>query len=51
MVAIFVYRLRKRLITILVRDTIIARKLAPLFLLHVIRHVSILETIVSDCGP
>ena len=36
---------------ILVRDTIIARELAPLFLLHVVRHVSILETIISDRGP
>jgi len=43
-------RLKKRLITILVRDTIIARELALLFLLHVVRHVSILEIIVSDCG-
>jgi len=41
-------KLRKRLITILVRDTITARELAPLFLLHVIRHVSILEIVVSD---
>ena len=47
-VAIFVDKLRKRLITILVRDTITARELAPLFLLHVIRHVSILEIVVSD---
>jgi len=36
MVAIFVDRLGKRLIIILIRDTIIARELAPLFLLHVI---------------
>jgi len=50
-VAIFVDRLRKRLITILVRDTVTARELALLFLLHVVRHVSILETIVSDRGP
>jgi hypothetical protein len=35
-VAIFVDKLGKRLIIILVRDTIIAYKLAPLFLLHVI---------------
>jgi hypothetical protein len=51
MVAIFVDKLGKRLITILVQDTIIACKLAPLFLLHVIRYVRILETIVSDRGP
>jgi hypothetical protein len=49
-VAIFVNKLGKRPITILVRDTIIARELAPLFLLHVIRHVSILEIVVSDCN-
>jgi hypothetical protein len=44
-------RLGKRPITILVQDTIIAYKLVPLFLLHVIRHVKILETIISDRGP
>ena len=44
-------KLRKRLITILVRDTIIACKLAPLFLLHIIRHISILEIIISDYSP
>jgi hypothetical protein len=44
-------KLGKRLITILIQDTIIARKLAPLFLLHVVRHVKILETIISDRGP
>jgi len=44
-------KLGKRLITILVQDTIIARELALLFLLHVVRHISILETIVSDRGP
>ena len=43
-------RLRKRLITILVQDTIIARELVPLFLLHVVRHVSVLEIVVSDRG-
>jgi hypothetical protein len=51
MVAIFVDRLGKRPITIPVRDTITARELAPLFLVHVIRHVGIPETIVSDRGP
>jgi len=51
MVAIFVDKLRKRPITIPVRDTVTARELAPLFLLHVVRHISILETIVSDRGP
>ena len=50
-VAIFVDKLGKQLITILVQDTVTARELAPLFLLHVVRHVSILETIISDRGP
>jgi hypothetical protein len=36
MVAIFVDKLGKRPITIPVQDTITARKLAPLFLLHVV---------------
>jgi transposase InsO family protein len=51
MVAIFVDRLGKRPITIPVRDTITARELVPLFLLHVVRHVGIPNTIVSDRGP
>jgi hypothetical protein len=44
-------KLGKQLITILVQDTIVARKLALLFLLHVIRHVKFLKTIISDRGP
>jgi hypothetical protein len=48
---IFVNKLGKQPIIIPVLDTIIARELAPLFLSHVIRHISILETIVSDRGP
>ena len=51
MVVIFVDRLSKRPITILVRDTITAKELALLFLEHVIRHVGVPETIVSDRGP
>jgi len=51
MVAIFVDRLGKRPITIPVQDTITARELAPLFLLHVVRHVGVPETIVSNRGP
>jgi hypothetical protein len=50
-VVIFVDRLSKRPITILVQDTITARELAPLFLINVVRHVGIPETIVSDRGP
>jgi hypothetical protein len=51
MIALFVDRLGKRPITIPVRDTITAKQLVPLFLLHVVRHVGIPETIVSDRGP
>jgi transposase InsO family protein/predicted aspartyl protease len=51
MVAIFVDRLGKRPVTIPVRDTITARELAPLFLTHVVRHVGVPESIVSDRGP
>jgi transposase InsO family protein len=51
MVAIFVDRLFKYLITIPVRDTIIAKQLVPLFLLHIIYQVGIPETIVLDRGP
>src|ERR1035437_6478167 len=50
-IAIFVNRLGKRLITILVRDTVIAKELAPFFLTHVVRHVGIPETTISDKGP
>jgi transposase InsO family protein len=51
MVVIFVDRLGKCPITIPVRDTITVRELAPLFLKHVVRHVGVPETIVSDRGP
>jgi hypothetical protein len=51
MVVIFVDRLGKRPITLPVRDTITARKLAPLFLENVVRHVGVPKTIVSDRGP
>jgi hypothetical protein len=51
MVTIFVDRLSKRPITIPVRDMIIAKQLVPLFLLHVIRQVSIPETIILDREP
>jgi hypothetical protein len=44
-------RLSKRPITIPVRDTITAKQLAPLFLLHMVRQVGIPETIISDRGP
>jgi transposase InsO family protein len=51
MVVIFIDRLGKRPIIVPVRDTIIARDLAPLFLKHVVCHVSVPKTIVSDRGP
>ena len=50
-IAIFVNRLGKRPITILVRDTVTAKELAPLFLTYVIYYVGIPKTIVSDRGP
>jgi hypothetical protein len=43
--------LSKYPITILVQDTIIAKELALLFLTYVVRHIGILEIIVSDKGP
>jgi hypothetical protein len=49
--AIFVDRLGKRPITILVRDTITAKQLVPLFLTHVVRHVGLPDSITSDRGP
>jgi transposase InsO family protein len=51
MVVIFIDRLGKCPITIPVRDTVMAKELAPLFLTHVVRQVGIPETIVSDRGP
>jgi hypothetical protein len=50
-IIIFVNRLNKCPITILIQDTIIVKELTPLFLLHVICYVSILNTIVLDQGP
>ena len=51
MVVIFMDRLGKRPVTIPVRDTIMTCELAPLFLMHIVWHVGILESIVSDRGP
>ena len=50
-VAIFINRLSKRPITIPVRDIVMAKELAPLFLTYIVRQVGIPETIVSDRGP
>ena len=49
-VAIFVDRLSKRLITVPIKDMITAKELAPLFLLHILRHVSLPDSITSDRG-
>ena len=51
MVAIFVDRLGKQLITILVQDTITARELVLLFLTYVVRHIRVPDFIVSNRGP
>lgn len=50
MVAIIVDRLCKRPISIPVRDTITAKQLVPLFLIHVVRYVGIPDSITSDRG-
>ena len=51
MVAIFVDRLGKRPITILVRDIVITRELVPLFFTYIVHYISVPETIVFDTGP
>jgi transposase InsO family protein len=51
MVVIFVDCLGKRLISILVQDTVTVQELALLFLTYVVRHVGLPESIVSDRGP
>ncbi len=50
MVAIFVDCLEKRPVSIPVRDTIIVKQLVPLFLTHIVQHVSIPDSIISDQG-
>ncbi len=50
-VAIFVDCLGKRLVSILVRNTITAKQLVPLFLIHIIRHVGIPDSITLDHRP
>jgi hypothetical protein len=45
---LFVNRLEKRLITIPIRNTIIAKQLVLLFLLYIVRYIGIPETIVSN---
>ncbi len=50
-VAIFVDYLEKRLVFILVRDTIIVKQLVPLFLIYIIRYVGILDSITLDYRP
>ena len=51
MVVIFVDRLGKHPITIPVWDMITARELTPLLLMHVVWHISVPESVVSDRGP
>ncbi len=50
-ITLFVDRLGKRLITILIRDTITTKQLAPLFLLYVVRYIGIPNIIVSNHSP
>ena len=50
-VVIFVNRLEKQPITISIRDTIIARELAPLFLLYIVYYIEVPKTIISNRGP
>ncbi len=47
-IVLFVNRLEKRLITIPIRNTIIAKQLVLLFLLYIVRYIGIPETIVSN---
>ena len=49
-VAIFVNRLSKRPITVPIKDMIIAKELVPLFLLYILRHISLPDSITSDHG-
>ncbi len=48
---LFINYLGKRLITIPVRNTIITKQLAPLFLLYVVRYIGIPNIIVSNRSP
>ena len=47
-VVIFVDRLGKQLITVLVRDIIIAKELVPIFLIYIVWHIGLLDLITSD---
>ena len=49
-VVIFIDRLGKRPILILVRDTITARELALLFLTYIVQYIRIPESIISNRG-
>jgi hypothetical protein len=51
MVVIFMDRLGKHPVMVPVRDTITARELVPLFLIHIVRHAGVSDTIVSDRRP
>jgi hypothetical protein len=49
-VVIFVDCLGKRLILVPIRDTIITRDLAQIFITHVMRHVGLPDLITSNRG-
>jgi hypothetical protein len=48
MITLFVNRLGKRPIIILIYNTIIAKQLVPLFVLYVVYYIGIPKTIVSN---
>src|SRR5437773_2779051 len=51
MVVIFIDHLSKQPITLPVRDTIMVKELTLLFLRHVVCHIGVPESIISDRGP
>jgi hypothetical protein len=51
MVVIFVNHLKKYLVIIPMRDTITTKKLILLFLIYIMQHVGILDTVVSNRDP
>jgi hypothetical protein len=49
-VAIFVDRLGKRLILVPIRDIVTIRDLAQIFIIYIIRHVGLPDSITLDKG-